>query len=277
MNHTIKLGLILGSTILLIGLILSFIAFACTGFNIYKLDLTPDYKKITKSVDSDQLENISIKTINHRITITPSNDNQIHITYYENKLETYTVETINKSLNVNYQDNQSIWEHLFQGFRYGMINTKVLKAEVIIEIPMDYNGNLTVKSTNNNIKIDGIKLNDATINNTNGPIYMEESTFSNLNIHNTNGSIKLVNITTDIINTSSTNGSIRFDYLKGNKLNFKNTNGSIKGIIIGNKTDFNIQVSKVNGSNNLDNQIANTDKLLSTRTVNGSTKIEFKG
>ena len=168
---------------------------------------------------------------------------------------------------------------------------------LVLELPMNFAGNLCLRTTNGTIRVAGLTgLAKGEIYSNNGMIKLENSFADELSIRSTNGRIELDNVRGEKLDASAGNGLIsvkecRFQQkislltqngavtgrnLISDDIVMQTSNGLISGTIIGNQNDYNISSTTRNGFNNLDN-INEPDraKQLTVTTHNGKIQVEF--
>lgn len=282
MNKLYKIG----GSILGIGIIIFIISFCLSGFDIKKLETQQSYKRNTIEL-STKVDSITIED-NVNVIFNKSNDNKIHIEYYDNDKEYYK---INKGNNLNIT---KIVEYKWYDYFFN-INFENLK--LYIQVPDSFKGNIKIKNSNNKIELKNIAPNNLDISSSNGSINLFSINVSNnIKAKTSNGSIKLDSINSkDIVATTSngkiellninannsifadsSNGKINLSYVNVEKeLNLHTSNGSISGSIYGKQQDFSITSSSSNGKSNLPQSYSSGDKILYARTSNGKIDIDF--
>lgn len=168
---------------------------------------------------------------------------------------------------------------------------------LVLEMPVNFAGNLWLKTTNGSVRLSGLgNLAAAEINSNNGKIRLENSMVTSLQTTSGNGKIDLVNLIGETLYASTGNGLItakecRFEKklslqtqngavtghnLISDDIVMQTSNGFVTGTIIGNVNDYNISSTTHNGFNNLDNVYeADRAKSLTARTHNGRIQVEF--
>lgn len=168
---------------------------------------------------------------------------------------------------------------------------------LILEMPMNFAGNLYVKTTNGAVKAAGLgNLSEGEISSNNGKIRVENSSISRLMIKSNNARIELSNVRGEALEASAGNGLItakecRFPeklslktqngavtgrHLISDHIVMQTCNGFVNGTIIGSQSDYNISSTTHNGFNNLDNiNEPERQKSLFASTHNGRIQIEF--
>lgn len=169
---------------------------------------------------------------------------------------------------------------------------------LVLEIPVNFAGNLWLKTGNGSIKVSGLaNLARADLFSENGKIRVENSQIGTIEIGSGNGKLDITNAIGDTLEASSNNGLVTVKecrFLQKLSLITKNGaitgrnlisdeivmqtyNGFLNGTIIGNSNDYNINSTTRNGINNLDNVFdPKRHKSLTAHTHNGWIQIEFK-
>lgn len=298
---------IIGSIICLIGAIVFVSAFAPIGWDITKISTRPEYEKKQFSTENTN-QTITLKDTDKSVTVKLSDDNQIHIIYYENEKEQYQIED---STNLTMKNERSYqWYETIFNIDFQFPSTTIL-------LPPDFNGELNIETSNAQISIDSIAASLLTASTRNG--YINANQLSNvqtifLSTSNntidatditaygkftavtTNGGITLTNIvaqdmeavtsnnriTADNVQfkqnmmLQTSNGNIKFQNLTaGISTMLSTSNGSVIGTINGKVSDFTIQSHTSNGAKNLPDNFKSGDNQLNITTSNGNIDVTF--
>lgn len=122
------------------------------GFDITKLGTGGPYQ--SKSfVSSGSVGNIYIDDHNADIEITSSADGKVHITYYENDKEHYDIsESADGDLVVKSRTSRKWYDYVFV--------FELERPKLLMEVPSNFSGDITVKSSDGFIHVDGIGADD---------------------------------------------------------------------------------------------------------------------
>lgn len=178
------------------------------------------------------------------------------------------------------------WRNLFRG-----------PWILTLEVPIDFTGNLRVKSSNASISVNGLNhLTNSQFITSNARIRVDNIHCNSVLILTTNASLDLNNLSGDQLEAvtnngrvtaygctftfglllSTHNGAVEGKNLLGDNIVMKTSNGAVRGSIIGDIRDYSIQSHTVNGSNNLPNcDYPDQKKHLVVRTSNGRIEVEF--
>ena len=117
-------------TIILCGILLLGLSFIFSAFNFKKIFnpfITDEsqYTKETKTISSANIKNLKIDTKNEKITIKPTDNTDIKITYYESEKNKYDFFEENNSFSMKKQNN----------YRYNIkiLNFQVFFPNIVIE------------------------------------------------------------------------------------------------------------------------------------------------
>lgn len=168
---------------------------------------------------------------------------------------------------------------------------------LVLELPMNFAGNLYLQTTNGAIRISGLgSLVKGEISSNNGRIKMENGRAEKLQIKTNNGKIDLINLMGETIDVSTGNGLINVKECRyteqlslqtqngavtakniiSDHISMKTSNGLVTALIIGNQNDYNINSTTRNGFNNLENIYEpERSKSLVARTHNGRIQVDF--
>lgn len=269
-----KLWFISGSILLLVGLFLCTISLALNNWNIEKLDVTPDFIEQTKTFEVNEVHSFDVKTVNQDIIIQKSKDNNIHITYSENKNKKYKIEQSNGNLSIHSYDTRNLAKQIIDSLHYHFY-FKEDKIKVIIELPEYEYQMIKLKTTNGNIEIKDIRSKQIKLDNINGSTKIKQIQATDLTSHSTNGNITLTSTIAPNINLKNVNGSIKGEELTVETATVKSTNGNIRLEIIGDEDDYKRDIQTINGTSNITNRTKG-DFELKLKSINGNIKVTFK-
>ncbi len=191
-----------------------------------------DFSEKSYSTSATEIENIEIDVRDREIEILTSEDDQIHINYYESEKEKINVTVSNGQLNVKFVDEKS-WID-----RIGL-KPSIDVRRIKIQIPNNLISNLEISTTNENIT-----LSDLSIQN-------------NLTLNSNGGDIKISSIQA------------------GSTISLTTKNGSISGSIVGSWDEYLIDCTIKKGETNLPTQKTDGTKHLICNCNNGDINISF--
>ena len=304
MSNTMKVWLIIALVLFLLGAVIFTISLAVNGFSWDRF-IDGNYSQQTYSTDSGDYRQIIIDAKNNGIRVTLSSDERIHLTYYENEWNTYTVQDDGGVLRLqSHHKPRLVW------FDFDFRPTNVELA-----VPAEYAGSLQLTTSNSSITAsdinaatidfrssnDKINLSNATVSGklvlttTNGRIQLTNVTAPSAELKTsndsirvedvfidgdilattTNGRIDLVNLTANTAKARTSNDSIHLSRLAAGIIDLQSSNGALKGSIVGDSSDYRIDSHTSNGSTNIDRGNANGIYSLRAYTSNDSINIEF--
>lgn len=304
------LMLIAGGLILL-GAILSFIAFALVGFNWNGLNSgSPDEEK-NYTHDLNGVNGLVVTGIDDTVVVTGSDDDQIKIHYFENDQSTYQIElTPNGELRINHSILDNWRNHI--GFHF---DTR--KSTITISVPRTFHGLITASSISGDLKLADLQNLDTVIVSTaSGEINLNHLLVNNqISASNTSGSLTLENVTangnldlatasgetvlklatikgnmsatsisgaidlsettvTGNISLESSSGELLFNKLRSDHLTLSTISSSISGTLLGDSANYTIKASSLSGDLNLPRS-GNGNKMLDVSSTSGDVDIDF--
>lgn len=109
----------------------------------------------------ENINNISINVSDREIEVTPSQDEQIYINYFESEKEYYKISTLDGELSIQFVDDKSWIDKIGLKSSYEYRKIK-------IEIPNNLISNLEIATSNENISISNLSLKENLKLNSNG-------------------------------------------------------------------------------------------------------------
>ncbi len=176
-------------------------------------EFTGDYKTITVM---ETLESI---------IITPSKDDKVYVTCYENQEYYYEFLDNETDLSVTTRTTEGYLEKIKDLIRRD-------KHHLEVKIPSTFKGSLVVKSKNGNVNVENLELLDLHTDVSNGCLVVKEiKVEKNCAINNKNGTINADNITAGCVNCENRNGrTIVFNITSKGNLTLDSHNGEISGL-----------------------------------------------
>lgn len=154
------------------------------------------------------------------------------------------------------------FEHKVKGFLHlNWLNLFMDFNVLILEVPKSFSGLLKIKTSNASIRVANL------------------TELSKGEFTSSNGRIKVENVRAEVIEMHTQNGMLSGTNLISDKIVMETCNGSIIGTIIGNRNDYVIDSSTVNGANNLAEYggMKGRPKQLVAKTMNGRIHVDFVG
>lgn len=249
-----------------------------------------DKEKKKEYESSELIHTVKVETENLRIRVKTVEDGPVRVYFKPREgQDQVTFEEKDGVFSFRHQMKGILhlnWLNLFLDFNI-----------LVLELPMNFAGNLWLKTTNGSIRVAGLgSLAQGEILSNNGKIRVENSQAEKLLIKSNNARIELSNVMGESLDASAGNGLIsvrecRFPSklslqtqngavngrnLISDHISLQTCNGIVSGTIIGNEADYNISSTTRNGFNNLDNVNEPTrHKTLLAKTHNGRIQIEF--
>lgn len=194
-------------------------------------------------------------------------------------------------------DGEFTFIHRMRSFSFNFFSLFQGPRRIVVEVPEDFEGNLSVKTTNGSINVKGLKnLSNAKFLTSNAKITAINFVCKSVFMKTSNGSLNLDNIHGDEMEAETSNahiaadscamsnalmlttknGAIGVHNIECDKIVLKTSNAAITGTIHGDMRDYAIQSHTSNASCNLPNySYPEQKKNLVARTSNGRIQVEF--
>lgn len=274
---------VIGVTLLLIfvGVVLSVVGFLLSDETDFKLFQKADYDLKELTYEKLEVKELSIILNNRDVIITPSESDQIEITYYESEYDWFEIETDGNQLDII---NRTKW---YLGVSWGLFNlTSEEYTKVEIKLPasvIDYEIDIT--TSNGTIDLnDLLQLKELKLKSSNGTIRVNDVHVTDyFKLDTSNGKILVDDVSSDalmIVHTS--NGGINIDNIIAENIDASTSNGAIEVRIVGQYDNYRIEMDTSNGTNYIDGEERNDSVYNPTKsnkikldTSNGSIRLYF--
>ncbi|MGI5985819.1 MAG: DUF4097 family beta strand repeat-containing protein [Oscillospiraceae bacterium] len=277
MKKNVKTALIVALSLFGTGILISLCVLFSVNFDLSKLSVNhstapngeasavPNIKAeyVEKSIEASGQE-ITLNLISSNVTVKPSEDGDIHISYY-NTNETY-FELLDKGGEITLtQRSKTNFILNFDFFNYEKYN-------VDISIPAEHGGDLEINSTSGDIFISEIRLlGEFDIGSVSGNITVRNSTAENISAESTSGNVKLADVETAGIDVDTVSGEISLSRIpKFIPISLETTSGEVYAEDI---EAENIKVESVSGDiiiTNVSGQKANLSTSSGDVDLNGA-------
>ncbi|QGV10338.1 DUF4097 family beta strand repeat protein (plasmid) [Bacillus cereus] len=258
---------------LLVGSVLAFTSACTNDTSSDKENNSIKYEEKSYTIEADKISKISLSDMDRSVDVVRSNDNEVHITYFENDKESYVINVSDeKNLIMKASTNKELKD-------YVGLNSDKTHRNIKISVPRGMESGMEIKTSKGDINLSEI--------NTSG--YVDAIT--------SNGKIKASNVAiensfkmetkNDDINLSNVNvkGSVDATVSNGNldlekvavedTLKLDSKNGGINGTIVGSYDVFSISSKASKGKNNLPENKSGGDKKLDVNANNGDINLKF--
>ena len=275
-----------------LGCIALAIALATSSFKVNDIFRTNSpYVEKSYEVSKDEVNGLEVDLSNTAISILPSNDDKIHITYFENNELSYKFNVkSNRVLSITDSYDRNILnmfgisltaeeiycEILLPTEHFDKIDIKTSNAKITIE-DLIVPGDLTLKASNESISLTNVTASeDIKVTTSNASIKGKNIIGDSVDFKTSNARIEADNVSAvDKLLLQTSNSSIVVDdVIAGNRIELKTSNARISGTIRDAMDNYSIESSTSNGRNNLPNTNSGNKKLV-VRTSNSNIDIEF--
>lgn len=255
---------IAGLSVLGIGVIVFIWGFALSGWNISAVETHEPYTKKTYST-SARFSAVQVEDKNTEAILSVSPDERIHITYYENEKDVYELQE-GEILSFKKTENYQWYDYFF--------NISFQKTTLEIQIPKDYSGDLSLRTSNAKIEANNLSVQNVNLFSSNGTILLDTvHAKDKIHAETSNNSIKMENTSSkNGIQAVTSNGPIVLEKTESSDANALTSNGSITLSELNMK---NISAQTSNASIRLAN--VQTENSLTLQSSNGSIEGTVKG
>lgn len=269
--------LIYASRIFVVGFTIFIISLIASGFNFREISgIIPDTSELTPTYNLSNIDTISIDTSQTNVEVSQSNGSAVLVKYENTLGKKYTGERIDNTLKLSVET-----ENL-------QLDLDTNKNILYVEIPLSFNGDIYITSTNGDIKYSGENLsNNVTIFATVGNIDITNAVFrEQVEITNGNGNIEVNDVEYTKMVLKSSNGSINVDRVTGkDSLSIETDTGSYslknvdsnsmtvksnagEGLISNSSIDEGLTISSDTGNLQLLNSKTGSDLVVTSTTGN---------
>lgn len=231
------------------------------------------YEEKSYSIDSDKVTQISLSDEGRTVEVMESNDNKIHIRYFESDKEFYEINVTDKNELVMKLVTDKNWKD------YVGLDTDKAHRIVQIAVPSGISSGVNILTSKGNVVLSDVNIGGSVEATTSdGLIEMTNVTANkNLKLATKNDDIVLSKVSAvGTIGAAISNGDIKVtEVAVDDALKLTTKNGHITGTIIGSYDAFSISSSASKGDNNLPENKKSGDKTLNVSTNNGDINLEF--
>lgn len=276
---------IIAAICLVIGLGLFIAGFAMLDFDISKLSTETPYEA-RSFISSVSIQTINIDDYNADIEISASADDKIHITYYENNNDYYDItESAKGDLIIKSKSSRKWYDYVFT-FEFA-------QPKLLVEVPVSYNNNITVKSHDGYVLVKDIGVHDMLLTAfdddiqvhnirssghleakaSDDNIYMSSSTvMGDISCHTFSGKIDLDAVEGKSIEAVNSDGRISLKSVISNESIFlKTTSDDIRLDTVAFREDFTCTVTDGNVKGCIAGKLA--DYSVTTKAIDGKSNL----
>ncbi|MEA4833465.1 MAG: DUF4097 family beta strand repeat-containing protein [Oscillospiraceae bacterium] len=308
MKYNNKVIITVFSILMTLGVICVIGAFISTNFNFKFLNTDKEYTEIIKDFDVSEGCSLQIITDIEDIRIGISEDNLVHLKYYDSDNQThsfeYTEDIVSLHLNRVYR---KWYDYIRFNFYYknncinvlipdkmnGDITLKAATGTITVS-NISSDGNIMIKNSTGEINIENLHAVEINMNSATGSIMAQkivsskfnaECSIGNIDTKNiivdsftaisSTGNVSLNSVSSDSVKVKCSTGNVVFTDLDGKDIDFKTSTGKIKGNINRHITEYQITSKTSTGKNNLTGINFNGQYTLSAETSTGNIEILF--
>lgn len=288
------------AVIIIIGIILALAGFIIGGVSFSDIKngfISDEDYTLVEEIEDIGLTSIEIECDNNIISLSISEDESWHVSYYyaDYYPVDYSVAGGKLSIKATFEPKFSLFR-----FKYPSATVRTIK----VEMPIGYTGDIAIKTENGTVSLDSIQgITNISVQTSNGKINVLNSVVSeNANLRSSNGEVKINNTTIvgelDVVTSNgkiisenlsaskvrarTSNGNISFNNISCNNIDCATSNGSNTLSVNGDYASYRIEVSTSNGQNEVNglkisNQTINqsASNRIKLSTSNGSNTVSF--
>ena len=209
MKRSLKIVLMTAGLLCAAGVVLSGVAFAVGGFGLQAFsagDMSQEKRYDLSATDAAGLDKVLLDVQDLPLEVSPSDDDGVHIRYWEDEKDSYTLSLENGELRLIHTREPDYFSWLTDGMFSGLAE---LGRKVVLELPASYAGALQLGTSNNSIRLESFRqLAACSLKTSNGSIRLTGIAAGSLTAETTNASIAVRDLTADTARLSSTNGTL---------------------------------------------------------------------
>lgn len=204
----IPIALLTGGILCAASLVIGGTALALNKFDFYRTVTTMTYEQKTAAYEPSLLNGIDLSAENLKVTVSPSADGQVHLSYWESEVDTVALNVEDSVLLFRHTAQESWLDNLLRGFWSSFSRYRHV---IEIQIPADWAGNLTVTNQNAAVEASGLTaLSSALVRSKNAAVTLTDiGCRGSLEAGTTNASLSLDRVTAGSARITDTNARIR--------------------------------------------------------------------
>lgn len=204
MKTSKKITIIVAVSLVIVGLLISFVAIAALDYDFTRMN-TINFVTNTYSVDED-FTDISVNGAECDIRILSSNDGTCKIVCRESDKVSHSITVENDTLSVERYDTRKWYEHI--GVYWGDI-------EIVVYLPQSTYGKLSAKNLSGDIKIPEVfSFSSADIQSTSGNVNFSAEVENDLTVKTVSGEVYIGKTAPQKLNVQSTSGDVTVEAVK---------------------------------------------------------------
>lgn len=333
MKKGVKTTLIVALSLFCAGVVISLAVSLAIGFDYSRLNVSgnlwgqtyitsengTEREAVTepKPVESSfkaEGQDFTLELVSSDVRIVPSEDNEIHIRYYENNWLWYDFSNENGKIRLVEQHPDNLLKKGSSGGLQFSINFGLLGIfgdsngifigddsendrtnRVEIRLPAKHSGSFDISSVSGDIYIDnagtgrisastasgyiGIsriqRADGMSLQTVSGDIRLSEVLASGLKLETTSGDIKLDKTTSPRASAHTTSGDVELNMSEIDELIVNTVSGELEGTVPGDGDDYSVFFSSVSGSNSLSSHRGRGNKTIDFSSVSGDLDLNF--
>jgi len=223
MSKTVKTTLIVATVLIVVGVVISGIAFGKVGFDIRRFSNTEaPINHVYTSKPTANIQTITVRGVSENYRIVQHSGTSIEVSYYEDAQTTYTIEEQGNTL--------LITEKVTPGFFIFNFDFSMINRETVISVPASFTGSIDFIISSGNVTIQGLSdCSGLKVSNSSGNINcVNVSVVNDLSISAISGNIVCSDVSASKnLSCTSRSGDIRCTRISAGEISLLATSGNI--------------------------------------------------
>ncbi len=200
-NTSILVYIIIVLALLIVGVWMSYFVFYRPSANI-----SASYLEVFQEVEKENVSNLVIDCVDHKVIILPSSDDKIKITYFQKQDNSITYTASGNTVSLKMVERSEDLDNLFY-------QSKRKLDTITIYVPECPGLSIRVNSVDGSLKADDIKVRSLSFTSVNGACSVSYLTAGKLSLVSNYGNITLANSHVDDISLSQVTGTTEVSLL----------------------------------------------------------------
>lgn len=293
MKKSIKILLIVAGAMLAVGLLISGIALMRVQFDFAKLSTAPQLERKEQVWQADEVEQISLFLSSETVRVGLSDDDAIHISYYDSSKE-YTLSNVEGAVvleQANAVQTGTSCENLF------VLDWDSLQHNVELLLPVQCDLDLSIDVHSGDVALEAVSLENLQIDLTSGSVKANDLAVKSMSLRTTSGDVAVADLQcAEQIAAETESGSILFSDVRAGKVAMRctsgkvvlqnmdansivvrATSGSVWASVVGSEGEYAVRSKTTAGDSNLPEAWGGGDKALEITTSSGDIHVDFLG
>ena len=203
MSKTVKTTLVVATVLIVVGVVITSVAFGIVGFDIRRFsNVEAPTKHVYTSKPNADYQTLTVRGVSENYRIVQYSGTGIEVAYYEDAQTSFTIEEQGNTL--------VITEKVTPGFFIFNFDFSLINREIVISIPASFTGSIDFNSSSGNVSIQGLtNCNALKVKTSSGNIHCNNVAVNkDLSLASRSGDISCTRVAADGITLTATSGNI---------------------------------------------------------------------